>query len=340
MAVPRNADSTRHLGGIDLLRIGAMGLVTAQHALSLTEHQEWSTFRSLNIGQLGVAIFLAISALLASTSRRQPNRWLAQRLERLYPPYWLAMIGCFTIAGVTQYKQFGFYQVVCQLLGVGLFTHPQNLVNVPTWFISLILVCYFGQFLVRLSRRPRLANLAAVALIIAWSTSSGFRWPWIHLISFFATSAIVAVIPERRRAHGFLAVGVGFVALAPWSVAFAYTGFSLLTIGGVLKVPKMPWMVTQLADHCYEYYLVHGVALILATSTLRNYPVIAVVCGVLLAALGAVLLKRLTGWPISRCVPRSGDSPPNLALQRTPAAASLSVVSNGQRAAGSSELGR
>ncbi len=299
--------SARRLSGIDVLRIGAMMLVTAQHVLSLTENERWSTFRSVNIGQLGVANFLGISALLASASQRPPLQWLYQRLMRLYPPYWLAMIGCFFAAWASRYKQFDFYQVLSQMLGTGLFTHPQNLINVPTWFISLILVCYLGLFLVRLTRWPRLVNYLVVALIIVWSSASGFMWPWYHLIGFFTTSSVVVGFSECRRAYGFLAIGIVFMGLTCWSHDFAYTGISLLSIGVALKAPTLSPVFSRIADYCYEYYLVHGVALILAISALRSHPVAAVVCGVLLALLGAILLKKLTEWTMRRRVPRAGS---------------------------------
>lgn len=126
------AKPTSRLSGIDLLRLGAMCLVTLQHALSLTQHDDWSSYFSMNVGQLGVAIFLAISALLAGSARRPPIRWLLQRIGRLYPAYWLAMIACFAATWITRYRQFDAYQFVSQMLGTGLFTHPGNLVNVPT----------------------------------------------------------------------------------------------------------------------------------------------------------------------------------------------------------------
>ena len=89
----------------------------------------WSTFRSLDMGQVGVAIFLGISALLGSTSRRRPVPWLVQRLRRLFPAYWLVMIVSFIVAWATGYKTFTPGQVVSQMLGLGLLTHPGSLVN-------------------------------------------------------------------------------------------------------------------------------------------------------------------------------------------------------------------
>src|SRR5262245_1178136 len=97
MDTPADQGHARSLVGLDVLRLGAASLVTAQHALTLTGHDAWTTYRSLNLGQLGVAIFLGISAFLGGTSRRRPAAWLVQRLRRLYPAYWLVMIASFLL---------------------------------------------------------------------------------------------------------------------------------------------------------------------------------------------------------------------------------------------------
>ena len=309
----------RRLGGIDVLRLGAMLLVTIQHVLSLTGHTRWSSVRSLNIGQLGVAIFLGISAQLASTSRRPPARWLAQRLMRLYPAYWLAMIGCFTAARVARYKPFGIYQFLSQMLGLGQFTHPDQLINVATWFISIVLVCYAGLFIIRLSRWPLLVNLLLVAAIIAWLAHTGFHWAWIHFITFFAMSALVIGCPAGWRDRGMLVAGIGILLCAPWSAAFAYTGLSLLLIGAASGISAVPRLVTRIADCSYEYYLIHGPCLILTISALRDDPAIAVASGIALAALGAVLLNRAAGFLMSKFAPWTSGLPFDLAMRRTPA---------------------
>jgi hypothetical protein len=72
----------------------------------LTANERWTTYHSVNVGQLGVALIVGISALLASVSHRRPLPWLAQRLLRLYPSYWIVMALCFALTWITGYKQF------------------------------------------------------------------------------------------------------------------------------------------------------------------------------------------------------------------------------------------
>jgi peptidoglycan/LPS O-acetylase OafA/YrhL len=307
-AVP-TSEPVRAMGGLDLLRLGAVMLVTTQHVLSLTDHELWMTFRSLNAGQLGVAIFLGVSALLGSKSHRRPVPWLAQRLRRIYPAYWLAMIFSFTLVWLTGYKTFSAGQFVSQMLGTGLFTHPHSLVNVPTWFVSLLLVCYIGLFFGRLTRHPLLVDLALVAALLSWGTSKALPWPWFHLLTFFATSALALAVPANHRMTGFIAAGLLLLPLSPLSVVFAYTGLSLLLIGASAGISAIPRAVGKIAEYSYEYYLLHGVFLLGAVTALRNHPVIAAACGVSLAFLSAILLHRVVDHAMRWSAPPPRESP-------------------------------
>src|SRR5262245_20859503 len=150
-----------HLTGLDLLRVVALILVTAQHALTLNGLDAWTVIGGLSLGQIGVAIFLGVSGYLAVESRRPPVSWLVQRLRRLLPAYWIVIGASFMLAWATGHKRFDAWQVAAQLLGIGLFTHQDNLVNSPTWFISLLLACYAGTVAARLTRQPLLVATVA-----------------------------------------------------------------------------------------------------------------------------------------------------------------------------------
>jgi peptidoglycan/LPS O-acetylase OafA/YrhL len=307
------AESPLILGGLDILRLVAMALVTVQHALTLTSHDRWTTFRSINVGQLGVALFLGISALLGSLSHRPPVPWLMQRLRRLYPAYWLTMAACFALVWITRYKRFGWGLVASQMLGLGLFTHGENLINVPTWFISLLLVCYFALFLGRLSRRPLLFDVLLIAAILAGEVTLGLRWPWLHLLTFFAASALTLASPKGLSARSFAAAGAGLLLLARWSPAFVYTGLTLLSIGLTLYLPGVPRFFRKIAGYSYEYYLVHGLFLIGTTTALPRHPAVATAVGVALATLGAVVLNGVVARILATRrieYPATSPSPP------------------------------
>src|SRR5438034_10716661 len=88
-AAEAQGERAKRYGGLDVLRILAILLVTAQHSLSLSDRDEWPTWQQINIGQLGVAIFLILSGLAAGQDHRPPVAWLARRLARIMPAYWL-----------------------------------------------------------------------------------------------------------------------------------------------------------------------------------------------------------------------------------------------------------
>jgi peptidoglycan/LPS O-acetylase OafA/YrhL len=291
--------------GLDALRLAALLLVTAQHAFSLTGHLEWLTLHDVNAGTAGVALFIAISGFLAGCSRQPPAEWLFRRLVRVYPAYWIVMAGCFVLARATGYKPFGPGQVASQMLGTGLFTHGEQLVNVPTWFISLLLACYLGLFLLRLLPWPRIALLLAAAPLAWWEAGTDYLGRLIHFPTFFAAAAVAAICPARHRPLGLALAGAAFLLRAPWSMGCFYTGATLLAVGAVLGWRRAPLWPVPIAEYSYEYYLVHGVFLVAAVKLLPDQPAAAIALGVVLSALAALLLRRFVlrlgaAWPAFR----------------------------------------
>jgi peptidoglycan/LPS O-acetylase OafA/YrhL len=215
MATPEAQRGGGYLVGLDVVRACALGLVTAQHVFELQGHEAWTTWVGLSLGQLGVALFFAVSGLLASASRRPPLPWLFQRLQRVFPAYWVAVSASFFLAWLIGHKPFDAYQVLAQLGAVGLFTHRDNLVNAPTWFVSLLLVCYLGTCLARLAQAPALLG-ACCALGLAVVVERAEK-PWLssHLLTYSLASTL-ALDPPRRRAPLALVLGTALFALALW----------------------------------------------------------------------------------------------------------------------------
>ena len=294
---------------IDLLRLVAVVLVTGQHALSLLGRDDLTTVIGVNIGQVGVDLFLGISALLAVQDVRPPARWLAQRLTRIYPAYWLAMALSFSLTWASGHKAFGAGQFWSQMIGTGLFTHPMNLVNVPTWFISLLLTCYIGVFTARLSGVPGLLYVACAALVSAWVVSG--IWPWwpaVHLLTFVVVCALMVLIPDRTR-PAIMAATAAAMAVAVRAVPeLVCPAVSLFLIASALTLrPVSIPTVRQLNACTYEYYLVHGIFLNLAVLLLSGHPILAVASGVLLASAGAIRTATLRHNPyrIGKLIARS-----------------------------------
>lgn len=301
-----------HLPGLDAVRVVALGLVTAHHALTLTGRSGLTVVAGLSVGQVGVALFLAVSGLLAAQSRRPPATWLLQRLRKLFPAYWIVVGGSLLLAGLLAHKSFDAYQVVAQLCGLGMFTDRENLVNTPTWFVSLILLCYLGTFAARLARVP-LASGVGVSLVLGVLVAVGQN-PWLEArLLTYSLAFTIASAPRGWAARLVLPAGVGLLALAvAWQPTFGYTAVALVGVEAARRLPRSPGFVRAVAHYSYEYYLVHGVALFGMVWLLPAAPLAAVGLGVGLAALAAVGLQRLVAWldPVGRGETAPRDSWP------------------------------
>jgi peptidoglycan/LPS O-acetylase OafA/YrhL len=178
------------------------------------------------------------------------------------------------------------------MLGTGLFTHARHLVNVPTWFVSLLLACYLILFLVRLSPWPRAASAVWALLLALWAFRTSSMGQSVHVPTFFIASALAALCPPSWRAAAFLAAGAAFLLRTPWSDASGYPALAFLAVGLALLLPRLPAGLTRLASYSYEFYLVHGITLVGTLHLLPARPALAIALGLGLAALAAVLVQR------------------------------------------------
>src|SRR5262245_2198384 len=285
-------DTPQRWAGLDVLRIGGCALVVAQHALSITDHQAYTAVAGLRYGRLGTTLFFVIAGYLAAVSTRSPQVWLGQRLRTLLPPYWIVLAASFVGVAVTQYKSFDAWQVLCQFSCVGLFTHPDRLVNVPTWFISAILILYLVTYLARCtSEKP------VIGLAMALMAAAGLLWPerfnWVWFAGMFLVAYSIPLL-------GFSAVNgalswAAILAAAALAVPSLWHGAVVLLLfaaGACWQSSSRP--AAALADYSYEWFLVHGPALHVARQLLGGelWGVVAlsaaITCG------GVVVLRQLT----------------------------------------------
>jgi peptidoglycan/LPS O-acetylase OafA/YrhL len=297
-----------NLVGLDVVRVLAMIMVVIQHTLSLADREDLTVIAGLSIGQLGVAIFLVVSGLLSCESRRTPVGWLSQRLCRVYPAFWIAMIGSFYLATISGYKNASIGQIASQMLGTGLWTHADELVNSPTWFVSLILACYFATFLSRVIGRPGLvAAVCSIGLTIAVACDAA---PW--LLSHFLTYAVSCTIAAyafgatRNAVTLTIAAAFGIMALTI-QPAFAYTALSLMLVELSLQLRSRPRAIKLAADYSYEFYLVHGVALAGALTIMKNAPVLAVIAALTGSAVAAVILNHVATFIVRQLRPANSS---------------------------------
>jgi peptidoglycan/LPS O-acetylase OafA/YrhL len=287
--------------GLNSVRLVALVLVSVQHALTLSGCDAWAKWGSLSPGQFGVALFLAVSGLLASESRRPPLDWLYQRLKRLMPTYWVALAASFVAVGILGNRSFDLYQIFAQFVGIGLFTHKDNLVNLPTWFISLLLVCYLGTVAARYSWKPWLYGTFMSIVLAVYVGFDSQPWLLSHLLTY-AVASTAALAPRNLRGRIILPLSGLLVALAIWvQPAFAYTATALVAIELAVHLKASWWPVRIAGEYSYEYFLVHGpifygaIIVLLAKQPLLAV-LVAVPCSLIASAIlhwGMVLMGHL-----------------------------------------------
>jgi len=248
------------LPGIDTLRLFALLLVTWQHAASVLGAYSETQWRGISPGQTGVAIFCAISAYLAF--RNPPTHlsaWWQKRVQRIFPAYWIVTIAAFVLAWGVQGRPFDLALFASQMLGLGYFTHGWALINVVSWFISLLLLCYGLASLAWLSRRPR-TLLAVAAMVAAVLLATRVEVALSrHLIAF----ALCAMLVLTLRQWPLLLLGAGLTGVGLLlDPQFFYSGIALLltaaaTSSRALIVPG----AALLSRYTYEYFLLHGIFL-------------------------------------------------------------------------------
>jgi peptidoglycan/LPS O-acetylase OafA/YrhL len=301
---PSDSSARPNLVGLDVVRVLAMCLVVLQHTMSLAGRDDLTSLDGLSIGQLGVAMFLLVSGFLSFESRRTPTNWLAQRLCRVYPAFWIAMIGSFCLATLSGYKNASVGQIVSQMLGTGLWTHSDELVNSPTWFVSLILACYVATFLSRLIERPGLiAAISSIGLTFLVARDAA---PWLmcHFLTYAVASTIAAyALGTHRRVASLSIAGVLTILALLIQPAFAYTAISLVVVELSLLCKARSRIVKLAAEYSYDFYLVHGVALAGAMTVMKSSPVLAVMAALMSSAVAAVILNHLAAFIVRQFRP-------------------------------------
>ena len=287
--------------GLEYLRVIAIGFVFWQHAMSTTGHSSLENVGPLNIGQLGVAIFLAISGGLAGLSKAPENTWLWRRLTRIYPPYLIVIVISLSAAWLTSYKPVTWDLVVMQLVGLAGLTHGGAIINVPTWFISLLLVCYFTTWLIR-KASPKFAILVAILLAIMACSLKGFDALAVsHASTYFFAFWLAGQRPELRK------VELGLIVICQLLLGILSTDVMLngavalasLAVFSGLTLPKSK-VVDWLAQKSYFFYLIHGPIIVVLASLFPSEIILVVTLASLLGWSGALVLEWISDRVLQR----------------------------------------
>lgn len=289
--------SSTYIPSLDFLRLFAIILVSLQHGLSVIDREDLTMLYGMSIGQYGVSIFCVLSGFLVSKDSRPPYEWIKHRFGLIFPPYWIIMLLSFFLAWLTKYKTFDAYQFFSQMLGLGFFTHGWDLINVVSWFISLIIICYLQIFVAKMSRRPVLLILLFTVIAIMLLYSRIELSLSRHIISF--NLAFIAGYLFKRHSIVTLDLCIFPLLLLSLfrSLQYSYATVGLFFLLSSLLFPNLQIKrVQQLSKYIYEYFLVHGIFFVGAVKIIGGFPIIALFIGVVSSIFAAWGLKYSVYW--------------------------------------------
>lgn len=291
-SMPRSA---QRIPGFDWLRVLALGLVVVFHILVLLGLRDWTNIANVSLGSLGVTIFLGISGALIARDHRPPTDWLLARFTKIYPAYWMATFLAFGAAAVSGYKQVSLVQFGWQLSGLGLY-FLEDLINVATWFIGLLVALYLSVFLARMASRPQkpiqLLAIAASVLVLFDCDAGYFAY---CLVFYGALLAFMTELPAKS----LLLLAAPCFVLSGLRYEFLSVGLVWILLAVSLSIETLPGVVSWIAKYSYEFYLLHGIFLVgcLRVFRARNVgyrSMIAMLIGLSVTTLAVMVIQKLS----------------------------------------------
>src|SRR6185369_2337212 len=185
---------------------------------------------------------------------------------------------------------------VSQMLGLGFFTHGWELVNVVSWFVSLILLCYALSFVARHSGHPLAfwVLIAFVALLVVTTRTE------VELSRHILAFALGALCGIQNARFTYLLIGAGLVGAGLFiDPQLFYSGLGLVALNvAALGFIWEPHIFRRAATYSYEYFLVHGICLV-ATNKIISNGVVSTAVAVNAAAIAAVVLYHFERYIFS-----------------------------------------
>lgn len=278
--------------GLDLLRLLAAMLIFVKHTLSSCHLDAWIDFAGFRVGRIGTSLFFMLAGYFAARSHRPAGLWFRDRMQTLFPPFWLVTILGFVVAAVTGYKPFDTYQVFCQLAGIGYLTHGERMVSVATWFMTPLLLLYTVALLSRLTR-PFPVSIFAMAVCGLLSVCLQDHWATVLCHAFtFEAAFLVGTLPDNRQVRSACLASLVLICLTVVQPEYRYGALSLLAFAGFSPVRQALAAASRFAGVAYEWFLVHSLCILLVTSCTQTFWM-ALPLGAVLSFLSACLLKKV-----------------------------------------------
>jgi len=292
------------LANIDGLRGLAALLVLLQHLCErYSQHAPLSDSASkslatvlltyCDLGKVGVVTFFAISGFVVPFSFHEPTPrigFIASRVFRLYPAYWISLLAAFLILPVIHQERFSYGQLFANATLLQTAIHQKDVLSVYwTLFIEVIFyACCFMLFQlgVLLSSNALFVSFSGC---LAWAIGAGVlrarghsgpptALPLYLAVMWFGTSVRLATRENDQRAAGYCRAMLAMLVIAVplvWSIAYdrgshkesvvsdiagfyvALAMFLLAAIRGVFATRLLAWA----GAISYGLYLFHPIAL-------------------------------------------------------------------------------
>lgn len=285
----------RRIVGLDCLRVVALVLVVVFHALGLMDRASWTQFGPISMGTFGVLLFMAISGALIGGDSRDPMEWIIARLKKIYPAYWIATALAFLATAVSGYKPVSLVQFFWQMSGIGLY-FAEDLINVATWFIGLLLALYFSVFLARLTAHDeKVLQVLAIgsAILVMFNVAADYFG------NSFAFYGAILAFRTRRPASSLVLLSVPCVVLAGCNAEFFSIALAWGLLAASMAVKQAPRWVAWVSRYSYEFYLLHGIFFVGSMKLLRAQGLcfrsgVAISIGMAATMVASVVLNRIS----------------------------------------------
>lgn len=300
----------------------------------------------VQIGQTGVDIFFCISGFVMmvvatreGVVKLDPIEFIARRLIRIVPVYWLVSFALLLLVLAANIPKFGFAKTISlpvlnptfllESLVLWPTRNPANGVNMPFlaqgWTLSYEL--YFYLCFAFIAWRLRQPPLVAAALLVIMTgvsfalTSFSTQTPGTAARFFadsifleFVLGATIFVVLQYMRAGGAMLLVLGIAALlamaetnlprpAVWGLPAAAILYGIVATEGKLSYPRV---LISIGDASYSLYLTHGLFTYLYGGLLRRgwfaSPALqdfAIVAGTVLAIAASIVAYRIAEKPIT-----------------------------------------
>ena len=320
----------------DPARLDSLQALRAVAALAVVLfHCHWT-----GIASFGVELFFVISGfVICHAAARNPHHFLAKRVARVVPLYWLATCGVFAIALVAPTVVPATQASALNLLRSLVFWPyvRDDGADMPILFLGWTLnyeAFFYAVFALCLALSARLAPVLALAALILVSSMHGWLSPlgdpldfwtrpivlnfacgiavwlvWRNAGAALQRTPVLIAAPIGVASFVVLVVGAqhGMPGAVPWSgLLGAALMLSLLALGDRMRWPG--WLLL-VGDASYSLYLLHPYVLEVVNRKIHAFgPTLPG----LLATIGAVLAAVALAFAVFRLVERPG----NRALRR------------------------